>query len=124
MRFALLVLSPPDLGSGNRHALGFARAALDGGHDIACAFFQDAGVLTALDGCEAPQDEPDLRAGWQALARDRSLALFACVASAARFGLSPDSDGGNRVLTGFRIGGLGELVDASQRSDRLLTFGD
>lgn len=124
MRFALLVLSPPDLGAANRHALGFVRAALDGGHAIVCVFFQDAGVLTALDGCEAPQDENDLRAGWQTLARDRRLDLFACVASAARFGLLPDGDESARVMSGFRIGGLGELVDAAQRSDRLLTFGD
>jgi tRNA 2-thiouridine synthesizing protein D len=124
MRFTLLVLSPPDLGAASRHALAFARAALDGGHDIACAFFQDAGVLTALDGCEAPQDECDLRAGWQVLCREHDLALFACVASAARFGLLPDGDDGARVMAGFRIGGLGELVEASQRSDRLLTFAD
>ena len=131
MLVALLVLSPPDTGDAHRHAIGFAEAVLHGGHELSCVFFQDAGVLTALSGCETPQDEPDLRARWQALAREHGVSLFACVASAARFGVSgpgarsQDGDGGtSRLLPGFTVGGLGELIDASRRSDRLLTFAD
>lgn len=123
MRFTLLVLSPPDSGAANGHALAFARALLDAGHELACAFFQDSGALTALVGCEAPQDEPDLRAGWQALARDGGVHLVACVASAARFGVAAGHDG-DRLCPGFVIGGLGELIEASAGCDRLLTFAD
>lgn len=131
MLVALLVLSPPDTGDAHRHAIGFAEAVVHGGHELSCVFFQDAGVLTALSGCEVPQDEPDARARWQVLARDHGVSLFACVASAARFGVTaprssgPDDDGGtSRLLPGFNVGGLGELVEASHRSDRLLTFAD
>ena len=121
MRYTLLVLTPPDSGASARHALGFARAAVEAGHELACVFFFDAGVLTALTGAEAAQDEFDLRDAWSAFASETSCPLLACVASAARFGLGEDPSG-DRLRSGFSIAGLGELVDASSRSDRLLTF--
>lgn len=123
MRFTLLVLSPPDTGPSNRHALEFAKSVLSRGHELACVFFYDAGVLTALNETEAVQDEGDLRSGWERLAAEGATHLVACVASAARFGLG-DRDDSPRLRTGFSIAGLGELVDSSRNSDRLLTFAD
>lgn len=106
------------MGHSNRHALEFARALLDQEHGLATVFFYDAGVLTALAGTEAAQDEQDLRAHWSALAERPDVALHACVASAARFGVRE----GSTLQSGFRISGLGELIDASNRSQRLVTF--
>lgn len=123
MRYTLLVLTPPDLGASNRHALEFARALLSAGHELCSVFFYDAGVLTALAGTEAAQDEDDLREGWRELASKYTLPLHACVASAARFGLGQDN-ASDRLLPGFSICGLGELIDASARAERLLTFAD
>jgi tRNA 2-thiouridine synthesizing protein D len=120
MRFALLVLTPPDAGTSARHALGFSRALLDAGHSLACVFFFDAGVLTLCSDCEAPQDEMDIRAGWRDLQREHELRLFACVASAARFGISAEGDPGDSPA--FSVAGLGELIEASGEADRLLTF--
>ena len=122
MRFTLLVLTPPDAGASPRHALGFARAALEAGHELACVFFFDAGVQTALAGTEAPQDEEDIRCAWEAPAADHDVRLHACVASAARFGLGESHDSA-RLRPGFEISGLGELMEASRHSERLLTFG-
>ena len=119
MRYALLVLSPPDAGASARHALMFARAVLRNGHALDCVFFFDAGVLTAAAGCEAPQDEDDLRAGWRSLRSEHGVRLVTCVASAHRFGVSSDVTNGP---AGFEIGGLGELIEASGNADRLLTF--
>lgn len=121
MRFTLLVLSPPDTGPSNRHALRFAEAVLEAGHELACVFFYDAGVLTALTHTEAPQEEADLRAGWEHLGN--AAPLIACVASAARFGLG-DVEQSARSRSGFGMAGLGELIAACRRSDRLLTFAD
>jgi tRNA 2-thiouridine synthesizing protein D len=123
MRFTLLVLAAPDLGAGNGHALRFARAALDAGHTIDLVFFQDAGVLTALTGCEAPQAEDDLRAAWSDLGTQHELALVTCSASAARYGVDDGRDL-TRLLPGFSVAGLGELAAAGARCDRLLTFSD
>ena len=55
MRYTLLILSPPDHGYSNGHALDFARSLLESGHELACVFFYDAGVLTGLATAEAPQ---------------------------------------------------------------------
>ena len=84
-------------------------------------FFQDAGVLTGLAGCEAPQAEDDLRIAWSALGTGQGLPLTACSASAARFGVHDGRDL-SRLLPGFTVAGLGELAAANTRSDRLLTF--
>lgn len=121
MRLTLLVLTAPDLGAGNGHALRFARAALAAGHAIELVFFQDAGVLTGLAGCEAPQAEEDLRLAWSDLATEHDLTLVACSASAARFGVD-DGRALSRLVAGFVVGGLGELAAARTRSDRCLTF--
>ena len=122
MRFTLLVLSPPDLGHSNAHALDFARTLVATGHEIACVFFYDAGALTGLASAEAPQDERDLRAAWSALAQQNDVPLVACIASAARFGLG-EAPSPERLQEGFTIAGLGDLAEARSTSERLLTFG-
>jgi tRNA 2-thiouridine synthesizing protein D len=124
MRYTLLVLSPPDSGASARHALEFAKAVCIAGHDIACVFFYDAGVLTALAHTEAVADEDDLRAGWQSLAQTSGIRLFACVASAQRFGVGDGRSPQDRCLPYFSIAGLGELVESSAESQRFLTFAD
>lgn len=118
MRYTLLVLSPPDVGASARHALGFAQALIGTGHELCCVFFYEQGVLNALRGTEAPQDELDVASAWETLAREHGIPLFACVASAARYGVG----GAERLREGFSIAGLGELIDAGSRSDRLLNF--
>ena len=97
MQYTLLVLSPPDSGSSCRHALEFAKAACAAGHEIACVFFYDAGVLTALTATESSADEEDLRGNWQAFAQDTGTRLIACVASALRFGLGDGRGGIHRA---------------------------
>lgn len=117
MRYLLLVLTPPDLGSSARHALAFARTVASSEHELACVFFYDAGVLTAAL-TDPPQDEEDLRAGWCSLAREHAIELVACVASAQRFGVSGDA----QRHPEFSVAGLGTLVEASASADRVLTF--
>lgn len=120
MQYALFVLTPPDAGASALHALGFAQALLAAEHDIACVFFYDQAVLTALSNTDSPQDELDIAKGWETLSSDHGIALYACVASAARHGL--EGNDSTRVRQGFAIAGLGELVAASASCDRLLTF--
>lgn len=126
MQYTLLILSPPDLGNSALHALRFAESAINAGHSLRCVFFYDAGALTALSHCEAASDELDIRSAWSDLAMSAGITLSACVASAARYGIGDGSDSGklDRLLPGFEIAGLGELVTASAESDRLMTFGD
>lgn len=122
MRFTLLVLTPPDAGASPRHALAFARTALHAGHELACVFFYDQGATTALAGTEGSQDELDIRDDWSELAANHELKLVACVSSAARFGVASEGSG-ERLREGFEIGSLGDLMECSASSERLLTFG-
>jgi len=53
------------------------------------------------------------------LAEEHSVDLVVCVAAALRRGIVDDN-----LAAGFRISGLGQLVESGIRSDRLVTFGD
>jgi tRNA 2-thiouridine synthesizing protein D len=64
------------------------------------------------------------------LAKDHGIDLVVCVAAAQRRGIL-DKDEAKRngkdadnLEEGFRISGLGQLVEAGIQSDRLITFGD
>jgi tRNA 2-thiouridine synthesizing protein D len=45
--------------------------------------------------------------------------LVVCVAAAMRRGIRDEN-----LAAGFRISGLGQLVEAGTQTDRLVTFGD
>ena len=122
MRFTLLVLTPPDVGTSPRHALAFAKTALAAGHELACVFFYDQGASTALAGTEGAQDELNIRQSWSDLGAAHDLRLLACVSSASRFGVTADGST-DSLREGFQIGSLGDLMECSVRSERLLTFG-
>jgi tRNA 2-thiouridine synthesizing protein D len=129
MRYALLVLAPPQATAVHRAALGLCEAALAAGHALPRVFFSDAGTQVALDSAVPPGDEPSPRDGWQALARDHDVELVACIGSAVRHGVL-DADEAARydrpaatLAEGFTLGGLGLLVEATAAADRTLTFG-
>jgi tRNA 2-thiouridine synthesizing protein D len=56
---------------------------------------------------------------WSALAADHKVDLVVCVAAALRRGIKDEV-----LAPGFRISGLGQLVDSGIKADRLITFGD
>jgi tRNA 2-thiouridine synthesizing protein D len=53
------------------------------------------------------------------LATDHKVDLVVCVAAALRRGIKDEV-----LAPGFRISGLGQLVDSGIKADRLVTFGD
>jgi tRNA 2-thiouridine synthesizing protein D len=77
-----------------------------------------------------PQDDRNISKEWSALAKTHDIDLVVCVAAAQRRGIldkgeaernGKDSD---NIEEGFRISGLGQLVEAGIQADRLITFGD
>ena len=66
-----------------------------------------------------PQDDRNVGARWSKLAADHNVDLVVCVAAAQRRGITDDILG-----SGFRISGLGQLVEMGIQYDRLVTFGD
>ena len=93
-------------------------------------FFYNDGVNNATRLSIPPQDDRNIIKEWSALAKDHNIDLVVCVAAAQRRGIldkgeaernGKDSD---NIEDGFRISGLGQLVEAGIQSDRLITFGD
>lgn len=130
MKLSLLVNEGPYTHQASDSAYRFARAALDKGHEIYRVFFYHDGVNNGTRLAVPPQDDRNLSQLWSDLAAEHELDLVLCVAAAQRRGLL-DGDEAKRhgkdadnIAPGFRISGLGQLIEAGIQSDRLVTFGD
>jgi tRNA 2-thiouridine synthesizing protein D len=66
-----------------------------------------------------PQDDRNIVNRWTKLAEEHKVDLVVCVAAALRRGIQEEN-----LAAGFRISGLGQLVEAGTQCDRLVTFGD
>ena len=119
MKIAILVKEGPYTHQASDSALQFARAALSRGHTVARVFFYNDGVYNANEMIEPQSDERNLAALWSELAELHAVDLVVCVAAANRRGIQA------RILQkGFRIAGLGQLVEAGIENDRIVVFGD
>ncbi len=129
MIYSLLVLSDPTRGSMARNAAAFAHTLLARGHELHRVFFLDKGVLCGAACGIYPQDESSPLDAWVSLAQDHGVDLVLCVTSALRQGMLDEREaarferGGATIHPAFTISGLGQLIDASAASDRLITFG-
>ncbi len=129
MLFALLVHGGPTGAPSSLAALRFAESLLAGGHSIARVFFHGDGAALGNVMLVSPASETDLPDGWQALARQHGVELLACVGSATRRGVLDTREAARHGLPastlreGFELAGLGQLVDAALRCDRLISFG-
>ena len=119
MKFGLLVSEGPYTHQAPDTAYQFAVAALAKGHEIHRIFFYHDGVLNATRLTEPPQDDRHIVNRWSALAEQHKVDLVVCVAAALRRGIKDEV-----LAPGFRISGLGQLVDSGIKCDRLVTFGD
>ena len=111
-------------------AYHFTRAALAKGHEIYRVFFYHDGVNNGTRLTTPPQGERDIVKRWSDLAESHDLDLVVCVAAAQRRGIVDEAEqkrnrkDTNNLAPGFRISGLGQLVEAGIESDRLVVFGD
>jgi len=129
MKFAIVVNEGPYTHQASDTAYHFAAAALAGGHAIYRVFFYHDGVHNGTRLASPPQDERDIARRWSELAAAHNLDLVVCVAAAQRRGIV-DADeqkrhgfDANNIAPGFRISGLGQLIEAGIRADRLVAFG-
>lgn len=130
MKYGIVVNEGPYTHQASDTAYQFARAALDKGHEIFRIFFYHDGVNNGTRLATPPQDDRDIVNRWSELAKEYDLDLVLCVAAAQRRGIA-DADEAKRngkdadnIAPGFRISGLGQLIEAGIQSDRLITFGD
>lgn len=128
MKIAIQVEGHPASSLAANSAYQFIKAALISDHEVIMVFFYYDGVYAALShGSGAGLDIPSA-ADWEALAREHPLDLVLCSAALDRRGLLSaasklDPPGAGSTLShGFRIGGLGQWVEACLRCDRHITF--
>ena len=111
-------------------AYKFVSAALAAGHEVPRVFFYHDGVNVASRLTLPPQDERHIQQNWTALAKEHEVDLVVCVAAAQRRGLLDEGEAtrngkdANNIAEGFRISGLGQLIEMGIQTDRLVTFGD
>ena len=130
MKFGILVSEGPYTHQASDSAYRFTKAALEKGHEIFRVFFYHDGVNNATRLAIPPQDDRNLTKLWSELAEQHDLDLVVCIAAAQRRGLLDENEAkrqgkdADNIAPGFRISGLGQLIEAGIQSDRLVTFGD
>jgi len=127
MKFVIQINGHPGSSQAADTAYQFIRAALARGHDILLVFFYYDGVLNGLRSLGATAGEESSVVRWSQLAEESGLDLLLCVSAAERRGLrTPDASAaqpnGSSLASGFRIGGLGQWVDACLHCDRFIAF--
>jgi tRNA 2-thiouridine synthesizing protein D len=128
MKFAIQINSGPYQSESSESAYQFVRAALRKGHEVYRVFFYYDGIDNAFRYASPPDDEKSMVQRWSQLARHHDIDLVVCISAAQRRGLlcieearrvgKVDPD----LADGFRISGLGQLVEAAIEADRLLVF--
>ena len=119
MKFGILVNEGPYQHQSADSAYLFCKAALARGHEIHRVFFYHDGVNNASRLTEPPLDDRNIVKRWTQLADEHGIDLVVCVAAALRRGIKEEN-----LAAGFRISGLGQLVETGIEADRVVTFGD
>jgi tRNA 2-thiouridine synthesizing protein D len=129
MKFGIMVSEGPYTHQASDTAYHFTKAALDAGHEIYRVFFYHDGVNNGTRLASPPQDDRNVMARWSELAEKHELDMVVCVAAAQRRGIVDDGEAkrngkdATNIAPGFRISGLGQLIEAGIQSDRLMVFG-
>ena len=128
MKFAIAVFSPAHAPS-SRRALMFAQAALAAGHEIVRLFFYQDGVHSVSANVVPPQDELDLPRAWREFVSQHQLDAVVCIAAALRRGVLNEEEAlrherpAANLPAPWELSGLGQLHEATQLADRLISFG-
>ena len=106
MQFSLIIRTHPQGTVRWQQALRFAETATEMGHSIRQCFFQNEGVLAAT--------HPEAYEGWCRVAEGSGAELLLCSQAAEAYGITANNP--------FVIGGLGALVEAGVKADRVISF--
>ncbi len=129
MKISIQVNEGPYQHQASDTAYQFTKAALAAGHEIFRVFFYHDGVNNATKLAVPPQDDRDIPKLWSALSKENDLDMVVCIAAAQRRGMMDVDEAkrqgfeDNNLIEGFRISGLGQLIEAGVESDRLVVFG-
>src|SRR5210317_1301594 len=115
MKLAILVNEGPFTHQASDSAYRFVEAAIAKGHEVARVFFYNDGVFNSNKLSEPQSDDRNLVQLWSKLGQEHGIDLVVCIAAALRRGIKDEV-----LQEGFRISGLGQLVEAGIENDRLV----
>lgn len=129
MIFSLIVYAAPYSAEGSASALRFAESLIEQGHQLYRVFFYGDGVHNSNHLHTPPQDEVNIPKRWKLLAQAHDIDLVVCIAASLRRGILNQEEANryekpaHNCEAPFNISGLGQMIDASVQSDRVITFG-
>lgn len=119
MKYAILVNEGPFNHQASDSAYHFVKHALNKGHEVLRVFFYYDGVLNGNKHSAPQADDRNIVKRWAKLGQEHDLDLAVCVAAGLRRGITDEV-----LAPGFRITGLGQLVESGIDADRTVVFGD
>ena len=119
MKIGILVNEGPFTHQASDSAYQFTKAAIEKGHKIDRVFFYNDGVNNANKLSEPQSDDRNVVKLWSNMAQEHKVDLVVCVAAALRRGIKDEI-----LADGFRISGLGQLIEMGILADRVVVFGD
>ena len=129
VKFSIVVFAAPYSSEAAATAYRFTKTLLESGHDVYRLFFFSDGVHNTSRLAITPQDEVNLQLQWGKLIDAYDLDSVACVTSAIKRGLLNEQEASRHELDvvsirdSSAIAGLGQLIDATLHSDRVISFG-
>ena len=119
MKIGVLVNEGPFTHQASDSAYHFTKAAIVKGHQVLRVFFYYDGVNNANKLSSPQADDRNLIKMWSALGTAYDLDLVVCVAAGLRRGIKEEI-----LAEGFRISGLGQLIEVGIAADKTIVFGD
>jgi tRNA 2-thiouridine synthesizing protein D len=119
MKLGIMVNEGPFTHQASDTAYQFAKAAIEKGHRVMRVFFYYDGVNNANKLSSPQADDRNLVKLWGEMAKEHNVDLVVCVAAALRRGIKEEN-----LADGFRISGLGQLIEVGIAADRFVVFGD
>lgn len=118
IKFALQINTSPYHSNASLTAYNFVKEVIAQQHKVLRIFFYHDAVYHAFKTVNPPDDEVSPFKYWSELALQEKIDLVVCVSAAQRRGLISEN-----LAVGFRLGGLGQLLEATILADRFLVFG-
>ncbi len=128
LAYTLVITGAPWTSQAPQTALAFARELVSAGHRIDRVFLYGDGIHLASALSTPPSDERHWPREWSEFLAENGIPAVACIASALRRGLVDQAEQARYELTGsnlrplFEIAGLGEWVEGTMKSDRVIYF--
>ncbi len=120
MNKLVVVITTPPFSNLSVTAINYIETALKLGVELVGVFFYQDGVLHANANAYIASDEFQAIEQWQKLKQEYDLALHLCITAAEKRGMTAENK--NSIDELFIVSGLGELVELTSKTERMVQF--